>query len=273
MSCLGLSQPVWRDAAGFPAGPCLAAALMMGCAPLLGELSVPPVPRAAAVLSEPAERLAADGAVARLAAVDMPVPKAVRSEPALREGLGVNFLSVGWTKQWRCAVCPQGLTTNLTAGFSTPEEAGQFLSDVQYVFQVPRSGLSRPRHSADDLVEASLANLFSNQPKHQNEDVKKVLNNSFVRGAGGGGGSSLNKELFGRPGVRRLSLPLDVGLPEHLSLMGRVNLREQFWSLSYRHEGLKIEFWNHHLYNHSDQSGLGFGLAYHRSWNSTYPFK
>lgn len=245
---------------------------MVGCAPLLGELSVPPVQRAAAVLSDPAARLAADGAVARLAMVEKPAAKTVRSEPALREGLGVSFLSVGWTKQWRCAICPEGLATNLTAGFSTPEEAGQFLSDVQYVFQVPRSGLRRPRHSTDDLVEASLANLFSNQPKHQNGDVQKVLSNSFVRGAGGGG-SSLSKELFGRPGVRRLSLPLDVGLPEHLSLMGRVNLREQFWSLSYHHEGLKIEFWDHHLYNHGDQSGFGFGLTYHRSWNSTYPFK
>src|SRR5581483_11847234 len=173
--------------------------------------------------------------------------------PAPREGLGVKFLSVGWTKQWRCAVCPEGLTTNLTAGFASPEEAGQFLADIQYVFNVPRSSLARPRTSSDELVEASLANLFSSQPKDQNEDVKKVLSNRFVQGAAGGG-SSLNKYLFDRPGVRRLSLPLDIGLPEHMSLMGRSNQREQFWSLSYRQDGLQIELWSHYLYNHSDQN-------------------
>lgn len=279
MACNALAQSIRRDLAGFPAGSCLAAFLMVGCAPVLADAPVPWAPRNLFTTSEEAPAAAPaqpmTGMTERGAELDRPARISLQYAPPVREGLGVNFLSVGWTKEWRCAVCPKGLTTNMTAGFATPEDAAQFLSDIQYVFQAPRSGVSRPRHSTDDLIEVSLANLFSSQPKHQNDDVKKVLGNSFVRGAAAGG-SSLNKYLFDRPGVRRLSLPLDVGLPEHLSLMGRVNLREQFWSLSYLNEGLKVEVWNHLHYRSTDpnnRTNFGVGVAYNISWNSAYPFK
>lgn len=279
MACDTLAQSIRRDLAGLPAGPCLAAFLIVGCAPVLAEAPSPSAPRGLFATTDEAPAAApapiVTGATARPAQLDQPARGSLPYAPPVREGLGVSFLSVGWTKEWRCAVCPKGLTTNMTAGFATPEAAAQFLSDIQYVFQAPRSGIARPRQPTDDLIEQSLANLFSGQPKHQNEDVKKVLSNSFVRGAAGGG-SSLNKYLFDRPGVRRLSLPLDVGLAEHLSLMGRVNQREQFWSLSYRYEGLKIEVWNHLYYRTTDpynQTNMGVGLAYSVSWNSAYPFK
>ena len=175
----------------------------------------------------------------------------------------LHLFSLNWTQQWNCKIC-QGLTTNLrVSALSISEEPTQHPADFRRTYPSFQAPVGRLRNEIGDNGDAIERMSFK-----QSGDSSLQFGTNYVRV-----GSTLSKELFGRSAVSRLAVPLDLGLPSHMSLMSRVNQKEQFWSLAYRyddeHQSLKVETWSQVQYNQLNQANLGVGMAYNLVWYST----
>lgn len=229
-------------------------ALLAGAAgaPAFAESPAVTVRWGGLAFSGQASTLPVDGTINHSTAFDNHSPTSLRSESPLNDTFGINLVSISWTKQWDCSIC-QGITTKMTAGVVLmPEEPSRLPTDIR--------NMGGSATSVDGM-DAILNKWFSIK---QNGDGV-AFGTSFIRT-----GSTLSTDLFGRSVVGGLALPIDVSLPERLSLMGRANLKEQFSSLSYRYEGLKVETWNQTPYNNPGRGDFGVAVAYSVEWDSTH---
>jgi hypothetical protein len=194
------------------------------------------------------------GSANRFTELDNPSLASLRHESSLNEILGLNLVSISWTKQWNCSIC-QAITTNVTAGaVLTPEDPSRHETDIQRMLAMSQSrSAGIENENSIDGMGAFVNKVFSIQRNGNGV----AFGTSFVRAGG-----TLSKDLFEREGVRGLSLPFDVGLPQQFSLMGRVSASQQFLSLAYRYEGIKVETWNQSAYSNPARGDLGIAVAY-----------
>jgi hypothetical protein len=235
----------------------LESALLAG-APAFAESQEITVQWGGLAFSNQASTLSASGTGNRLIDVDNVSLDSFRPETALNDTFGVNLVSISWTKQWNCSFC-QGFMTKVTAGaVLIPEDPNRLPTDVNYI-------LSRTQYRIGGIANGpeGMGGLMGKLFSQRNGDGP-AFGTSLVRT-----GTTLSKELFERSISQGLALPLDASLPEDFSLMGRVNLKAQFWSLSYRYEGLKVEAWNQTPYSDPSRGDTGVAVAYSVEWDST----
>lgn len=181
------------------------------------EAPAPSVHWGALAFPDQIPTLSVGGTVNRFTEFDNPSRNSIPYESNLRESFGLNFFSLSWTKQWRCALCPQGLTTNLTAGGGpTRDQPSRFLQDIHNVLHIPEVYAPRNRQGYDGMIDGSLTKWFSLQ---SGDLVGEEFGDTFI-GAGGSGGT-LYQEVFLRGGFRRLALPTQENYPVRFSMMAR----------------------------------------------------
>lgn len=228
-------------------------ALLAG-APAFAESPTITVQWGGLAFPDQAATLSVGGTINRFTEVDNTSLTSLHYESTLTDTFGLNLVSISWTKQWDCAIC-EGITTKVTAGAALiPEEPGKHQTDIHNILGLSQSGIGGMAGSSDGM-SALVSRLFS----FQRNGNGVAFGTSFVRTGG-----TLSKDLFERSIARGLTLPIDVGLPERFSLMGRVSMTQQFWSLSYRYADMKVETWNQTPYRSSSaaQRDFGFAVAY-----------
>lgn len=214
---------------------------------------------------EQSPALSIEGTVDRISEFDLATLNSKVYDSNLAPTVELHLLTVSWAQQWNCKIC-QGLTTNLTVGaLSISDDPSRHPADVRRTYQFLQAPFGRLRN---DVGAAGNVSAIERISFKQSGDGSIQFGTNYVRV-----GSTLSKELFGRSAVSRLAVPLDLGLPDHMSLMGRVNQKEQFWALSYRYDdqyqSLKIETWNQVQYNQIRHANVGVGMAYNLTWYST----
>jgi hypothetical protein len=197
------------------------------------------------------------GGTSRLIDMDNVSLDSLRPETTLNDTFGVNLVSITWTKQWNCSFCDNFMTRVTAGAVLIPDDPNRLQTDPHYIMSRTQYRIGGMANGADGM--SGLVNKFFSQ-----RNDGPAFGQSLVRN-----GTTLSKELFERSISRGLAIPIDTRLPESFSLMGRVNLRAQFWSLAYKYEGLKIEAWNQTPYRDPSQSDLGIAVAYSVEWDST----
>lgn len=195
----------------------LAGGLLLAAWPAAAETPAPSVHWGALAYPDQIPTLAIAGTVNRFTEFDNPTRNNQPYESTIHESFGLNFLSLSWTKQWRCAVCPQGLTTNLTAaGGPTRDQPSRFLQDIHNVLHIPEVYAPRNRSGFDGMIDGSVTKWFSLQ---SGDPMGEEFGDTFI--SVGGSGGTVYQEAFVRGGVRRLALPTQENYPVRFSFMGR----------------------------------------------------